>query len=407
MNTEKHPKCNQPIRSCETPLTTSMDLGRRNFLKLVGGATTAALAFHSWPAAMAGPFTRGDFKNLVPADKKLSPEWVKSLTARGEREVHRGASLAKIGMPIGGICAGQIYLGGDGKLWHWDIFNRHLGTGDGHYANPMKVASPLEQGFALQVTANGKSQERILDAAHWKDVSFIGEYPIGYVNYADAECPVSVSLEAFSPFIPLNTDDSSLPATVLEFTLKNTSAVEVEAELAGWLENAVCLNSAQKRAGLRRNRLVREPGLLFLECSAEDVPSGKPSERTDIVFEDFERETYGNWVATGTAFGGGPVEAGKMPAYQGDVGAKGKRLVNSHASAPGSDVSQRDAATGRLTSQPFTIVRHHITFLIGGGNLQGKTCMNLLVENQVVLSATGAANNHLQQTTTSHASIAR
>ena len=398
MNTDKHPKCNQPARGCETPLTIPRDLGRRDFLKLVGGATTAVLTFHPWPAAMAGPFTRGDFKNLVPADKKLSPEWVKSLTARGEREVHRGASLAKIGMPIGGICAGQIYLGGDGKLWHWDIFNRHLGTGDGHYANPMKVASPLEQGFALQVTANGKSQERILDAAHWKDVSFIGEYPIGYVNYADAECPVSVSLEAFSPFIPLNTDDSSLPATVLEFTLKNTSAAEVEAELAGWLENAVCLDSAQKRAGLRRNRLVREPGLLFLECSAEDVPSGKPSERTDIVFEDFERETYGNWVATGTAFGGGPVEAGKMPAYQGDVGAKGKRLVNSHASAPGSDVSQRDAATGRLTSQPFTIVRHHITFLIGGGNLQGKTCMNLLVEDQVVLSATGAANNQLQPT---------
>ena len=53
-------------------------------------------------------------------------------------------------MPVGGICAGQLYLGGDGKLWHWDIFNRHVGTGAEHYANPLKPPSPLDQGFALR-----------------------------------------------------------------------------------------------------------------------------------------------------------------------------------------------------------------------------------------------------------------
>ncbi len=345
---------------------------------------------------MAGPFTRADFDKLVPADKKLSPDWVKSLTARGERSKYRGADLANIGMPIGGICTGQLYLGGDGRLWHWDIFNQHVGTGAEHYAKPLKPSSPVDQGFVLRVTADGKSQERVLDAAHWKDVSFIGEYPIGYVSYTDAECPVAVSLEAYSPCIPLNTDDSSLPATVLEFTLRNTGATPVEVDFGGWLENAVCLHSGQKRDGVRRNRLVRQPGLLFLECSAEDVPPATTSERPDILFEDFESETYGNWTVTGTAFGKGPVEAAKIPVYQGDVGAKGKRLVNSHASAPGNDVGERDAATGQLTSRPFVIERNYITFLIGGGDHKGKTCMNLLVDEKVVLSATGAANNRLQ-----------
>ena len=62
---------------------------RRDFLKLVGAG--AALAFHPWQFSMAGPFTRADFDKLVPADKKLTPEWVKSLTARGAaRGVSRG-----------------------------------------------------------------------------------------------------------------------------------------------------------------------------------------------------------------------------------------------------------------------------------------------------------------------------
>jgi hypothetical protein len=364
---------------------------RRSFLK-TSSLTAAGLAMLRWPV-MAGPFTREDFDRLVPADKKLRPEWVKSLFERGERTVYRGADLEKIGMPIGGICAGQLYLGGDGKLWHWDIFNQRIGTGAEHYATPMKPSAPLQQGFALRIAEAGTSRDWELDRAHWREVSFTGEYPIGYVEYRDPDSPASVRLEAFSPFIPLNEDDSSLPATVLEFTVKNERSVEIEVELAGWLENAVCLHSGHARAGLRRNRLVRRDGLLFLECSAEEAPANSGPARPDIVFEDFEGETYASWVVTGTAFGAGPVEIANIPSYQGDVGGKGKRVVNSHASAPGKSVEEKDSATGTLTSRPFTIDRYYITFLIGGGAHKDRTCMNLLVDGKVTLSATGKDNN--------------
>jgi len=123
---------------------------RREFLK-VAGLGAGALTFQPW-RAMAGPFERTDFEKLVPADKKLQADWVKSLTARGERTVYRGADLEKIGMPVGGICAGQMYLGGDGRLWHWDIFNQRIGTGSEHYAKPLALSAPLALSQGNRIT---------------------------------------------------------------------------------------------------------------------------------------------------------------------------------------------------------------------------------------------------------------
>ena len=190
---------------------------RREFLQVDrpgrGGLAGVARARAS---PMAGPFDASDFARLVPPDKKLDPAWVKSLFARGERTIYRGEDLALIGMPIGGLCAGQLYLGGDGRLWHWDIFNRVEHTNEAHYANPMRPGSPLDQGFAIRLKRGDTTEIRTLDRAGFSDIRFRGEYPIGFVDYRDDDLPVEVSLEAFSPFIPLNTEDSSLPATILD-----------------------------------------------------------------------------------------------------------------------------------------------------------------------------------------------
>ena len=378
--------------SCSCSSTPGLD--RREFLRAAGltlsGVVLADLS------AVAGPFEPSDFEKLVPADKKLSPEWVRSLFARGSRTVYRGKDLEKIGMPVGGICTGQLYLGGDGRLWHWDIFNERVGTGDAHYANPPAPTSPLEQGFALRIASAGGTQVRSLDRAGWSDISFNGEYPIGSVEYRDPGTPVQVKLEAFSPFIPLNPEDSALPATAMRFTVSNPGAAPVEAELAGWLQNAVALRSEAQCAGLRRNRVVNRDGLLFLESSAEPLPEEKRvSPRADIPFEDFEAGNYDRWTVTGTAFGDRPMDKSQMPAYQGNVGAQGNRLVNSHNTRHGEDVGQGDAHVGTLTSKPFAIERDYIGFLIGGGAHKGKTCINLIVGGQVILAATGRNDNRM------------
>jgi uncharacterized protein (DUF608 family) len=371
---------------------------RRTFMKL-SGASVMGLAFSTLPA-MAGPFNREDFDRLVPADKKLTPEWVASLTARGEPQFYRGAELEKIGMPVGGICAGQLYLGGDGRLWHWDIFNVPSPPphDDTHYRAPLKPRPRLAQGFTLRVNHNGNVETRRMQQGDWSEIRFRGEYPIGCVEYADPGAPVAVKLEAFSPFIPLNTDDSALPATILEFTLTNTTRHALEATLTGFLENVLGQNEADL-AGVRHNHVISGDGFTFLECAVKNT-AAKPTRaqpEPDLVFEDWNKKTYQGWEVEGTAFGAGPVRKADMPAYQGDVGGDTERVANSHASAPGSTIEGRDDAKGKLTSRPFTVERDYITFWIGGGNFPGHTCLNLKIGGKVVLTATGQADNRMTQ----------
>ncbi len=109
------------------------------------------------------------------------------------------------------------------------------------------------------------------------------------------------------------------------------------------------------------------------------IPAGE-------LFEDFETEGYGDWTVTGDAFGDGPAD-GSLPRQQPVEGYLGNQLVNSF--------HREDDAQGTLTSPSFVLSKPVINFLIGGGNHQGQTCMNLLVEGQIARTATGNNNETL------------
>ena len=255
------------------------DVGRRTFLRILGSFGAAAML----PSrVMAGSREGNDFAHLISPDKKPDADWICSLHLRGEPTVYRGKDLKTIGMPIGGICAGLLYLGGDGKLWLWSVMNKEaeglLANGrDGLlYAHPLEQVSPVNQGFSLHITADEQSEIRPLDQTGWKDISFLGQYPVGVVNYRDPGTLVSVELQAYSPFIPLNTDDSSLPATVMSFTVKNSGERPVEVVLGGWMVNSVALYTGY-RSVARWNRIRRDESLTFLECGMKVAdPSAPP-----------------------------------------------------------------------------------------------------------------------------------
>lgn len=114
-------------------------------------------------------------------------------------------------------------------------------------------------------------------------------------------------------------------------------------------------------------------------------PLGERSVRPDVLFQDFERG-YGDWKAEGAAFGKAPAR-GTLPNQQRVSGFAGQALVNTYL--------EGDDTTGTLTSPPFTIERHFIRFLVGGGSPR-HTQMRLVMGGKTVRTISGKDNERLE-----------
>lgn len=327
-------------------------------------------------------------EHLVPADKQLTAAYLHSLRERGERAVYAASESQTLGMPVGGIATGQLYLRSDGTLGLWHIFNRHIFTGYGlDCYRTYRPDSPIESGFAVVVGSGGDRMLKPLNQ-DFGTVEFAGEYPIGLVRYRADGLPIEVEMEAFSPFIPLNAPDSALPATLFHVTLKNTSDRSQQASVLGWVENAVCFHSIRSRGVLRQTEIAEQSGRTLIVHTANEPPKEQaPAPRPKIVVMDFEGPDYGDWEVTGEAFGKGPAH-GTLPNQQSVSGFLGGGLVNTYLGG--------DRPHGTLTSPALKIDRKYINFLIGGGSHADETCINLIVDGQVVRTATGKDNEKLE-----------
>ena len=153
-----------------------------------------------------------------------------------------------VGFLVGGIGTGTFTVGARGQLKDWEIFNS---AGKGNYLS--------NTFFAIHLTDNINSQSftRVLEAqltppfaqSHgFKDYEFgglprfnhaqlQGEYPVVTVDFIDEQLPVEVRMVSFNPLIPLNSDDSGIPAGVIRYVVKNRSSIPLQVSIAGSLAN--------------------------------------------------------------------------------------------------------------------------------------------------------------------------
>jgi uncharacterized protein (DUF608 family) len=215
-----------------------MKTDRRTFLKVSSAAPLAA----AMPEPEAAPRER--------------VKWPRRFTGR---------QLQQIAFPLGGVAAGSLSLGGRGQLRDWEIFNRpDKGNQPGYAVASIwarvgqrppvaRIAEarylPPYEGPSGLGSANSPGLPRLASAA------FTGAYPMARIDFTDRQLPVKLSLEAFTPIIPLDAEASGLPATVLRYSVTNPAAEAAEVAVCFSIENPVGTGKGRENRPLSSGRL--------------------------------------------------------------------------------------------------------------------------------------------------------
>jgi uncharacterized protein (DUF608 family) len=75
---------------------------------------------------------------------------------------------------------------------------------------------------------NGSGGSTTGPLPHFRKASFLARFPFCYLDISDADLPLKVKVTGWSPFIPTDDDNSSLPVASLEYHFVNTGATTIE-----------------------------------------------------------------------------------------------------------------------------------------------------------------------------------
>ena len=153
---------------------------------------------------------------------------------------YTGRHLNRIAFPIGGIGAGMICLEGTGAISHVslrnqpDVFNAPCSfaaisiKGMDNAAKVLEGPLPAWKVFGSPRTGNGAAGTSY-GLPRFENAEFTARFPFGTVKLLDDDIPLDIEITGWSPFIPGDADNSSLPVGALEYYFKNRSSKSIEA----------------------------------------------------------------------------------------------------------------------------------------------------------------------------------
>lgn len=372
---------------------------------------------------------------------------------------YTGSNLDRVAFPIGGIGAGMFCMEGTGAISHLsvnnkpEVFNAPLAfaaisvKGYENGAKVLEAPVPSWKLFGLGGTGNGGGGNSY-GLPRFESGKFLPRFPFASLDLQDKDIPLEVKVTGWSPFIPTDEDNSSLPCGAMEYRFKNTSGKTIEAVFSYHARNFIDdKGSIQKAAnGFMMTKAPKEGSsdtgngftifvdsntavvdhcwfrggwfdaltILWKNIQTQTLVANAPVEGVSPGASIYVPLTLGAgeektvtvnfcWylsettLAVGTPVNGGPAFKGKpssanAPGQQKVSGFAGKQLVNTF------DPSG-DSQTGVLQSQPLTISKRYLKFLVGGGNDPEKTAIKLMIDGKVVESAVGSQSETLQEKT--------
>jgi uncharacterized protein (DUF608 family) len=422
---------------------------RRWFIKKLGaGAGIAAMP--------AGLFAGVKYDSEQPKNVRKNSYLMVDRRNEGSHPFngkYSGRYLDHIAFPIGGIGAGMFCIEGTGAISHLSVNNRPemynepyafaaicvKGLKNG--AKVLEAPVPERKLFGPPGSGNG-SGERSYGLPRFGNGNFLPRFPFATLELEDSDIPLQVKVVGWSPFIPGDEDNSSLPGGVLEYQFKNNSAKKIEAVFSYNARNFLDENGRilEEKNGFRlvkgnsreksgfsiyvdqddasvdycwfRGGWFDPQTILWKQIQNGELVSNPPVEGSapgasifvPLSFQPGEEKIVKvnfNWYLphsklaagafSGPAFREKP-SRGTGPDQMEVTGFDGKQLVNTFD-------PRGDAQTGILESPPIKINRRYLKFLVGGGSNPETTAVQLIVNGEVIETATGQQTERLVEKT--------
>lgn len=370
---------------------------------------------------------------------------------------YSGKNLDYVAFPLGGIGAGMVCLDGNGAWSHLsidnrpDVFNEPFAFGAisvpgiPNGAKILQGSVPTWKIFGRPGTANGGG-DYYYGLPRFENCRFLARFPFAAIELQDNDLPLKVTISGWSPFIPGDADNSSLPVGSMEYTFTNTSDQAVDAVFSWNSKNIVGKDARNEILTNKNGFILHQKGstekpemeswfsvftdrdaivdhcwfrggwfdpltMLWKDITEGNMKADDPKgdnppgaslfvplhilphqeQTVRLMFCWYSPKTKISTgvqpLSPGSAFGEKPAP-GSAPGQQDVIGYVGKQLVNTY-------YPDGDGLTGTLTSPEFKIKKSRIAFMIGGGDIKEKVCLNLKIGGKIVLNATGRNEEQL------------
>ncbi|MCM8816947.1 MAG: non-lysosomal glucosylceramidase [Candidatus Omnitrophica bacterium] len=210
---------------------------------------------------------------------------------------YSGKNLDYIAFPMGGIGAGMICIEGNGSFSHISLkhkpdFKKYAfmfatfavkGKIPRVLEGPVpewKIFSTSETGRGLWVTNFGLPRCQI------KNFTF--QFPFAFIKLIHPDLPLKIDICGWSPFIPGDPDNSSLPVAAIEYTFKNTSSKSIKGVFSFHSKNFMAAKA-----------MALENGFVLFQEKTESEPH-KESHFTVQILN--EKVTTSFWCGRGIFF---------------------------------------------------------------------------------------------------------
>ena len=371
---------------------------------------------------------------------------------------YTGRHLSRVAFPIGGIGSGMFCLEGSGAISHMSVRHKMeffhepscfaaicvLGQkGSANVARVVEGPIPDWKYFGRPGSGNG-SGRTTLGLPRFRNAEFLARFPFATIKLSDPLLPLDAQIVGWSPFTPPEPDPSSLPVGALEYCFRNPTDQTCKAVFSFNSQNFMGNGSLDHidggfilYAGKGDARAQEGAFAFFVDDKSTVVdhcwfrggwwdpltitwnnvaggtmvnnppqPGNAPGASLFVPFElkPGEEKTIRlmtSWYVptttlrygthSGPAFRAAPSH-GTAKGQQSVSGFLGRGLVNTFD-------PDGDSPKGTLTSPDFSLDKRYLHFLVGGGDHEGQTCVNLLVDGKALHSVCGKGNERLAWTT--------